>query len=164
MQPTLLNGCTIHHFVRQHLKMASDRRKSRYDRLANSAGFQEGERVWLYRPTRKKGTSLNMQPRWEGPYNVFTRINDVVYRIQRHHRANIMVVHLNRVVQYLGATRDEQPWGGSGNVMNKPVYRWFLWGCFTYTTVTTVIQLFVISQYGFIVHGCCRPNTLIKFS
>jgi hypothetical protein len=107
MQPTLLNGCTIHHFARQHLKMASDRMKARYDRLANSAGFQEGERVWLYRPTRKKGTSLNMQSRWEGPYNVFTRINDVVYRIQRHHRANIMVVHLNRLAQCLGATRDE---------------------------------------------------------
>jgi hypothetical protein len=30
----------IHHFARHHLKVASDRMKARYDRLANSAGFQ----------------------------------------------------------------------------------------------------------------------------
>jgi hypothetical protein len=30
----------IHHFARHHLKVASDRVKARYDRLANSAGFQ----------------------------------------------------------------------------------------------------------------------------
>jgi len=41
----------IHHFARQHLKMASDRMKARYDQLANLAGFQVGDRVWLYRPT-----------------------------------------------------------------------------------------------------------------
>jgi len=46
----------IHHFARQHLKIASDRMKARYDQLANSAGYQEGDRVWLYRPTRKKVT------------------------------------------------------------------------------------------------------------
>jgi hypothetical protein len=29
----------IHHYACQHLKVASDRRKARYDHLANSAGF-----------------------------------------------------------------------------------------------------------------------------
>jgi len=95
------------HFARQHLKVASDRIKTRYDRLANSAGFQEGDRVWLYRPTRKRGKSPKLQSCWEGPYNVITRINDVVYRIQRHPRAKMMVVHPNRLAPYLGATRDE---------------------------------------------------------
>ena len=44
----------IHHFARQHLKVAYDRMKTRYNQLANSAGFQEGDRVWLYRPTRRE--------------------------------------------------------------------------------------------------------------
>jgi hypothetical protein len=35
----------IHHFARQHLRVASDRMKARYDRLANSAGYQEGDSV-----------------------------------------------------------------------------------------------------------------------
>jgi len=45
----------IHHFARQHLKIASDRMKARYDQLANSDVYQEGDRVWLYHPTRKTG-------------------------------------------------------------------------------------------------------------
>ena len=34
----------IHHFAREHLKVASDRMKARYDQLANSAGYQEGDK------------------------------------------------------------------------------------------------------------------------
>ena len=35
----------IHHFIHQHLKVASDWMKARYDQLANSAGFQEDDSV-----------------------------------------------------------------------------------------------------------------------
>jgi hypothetical protein len=65
--------------------------------LANLAGFQEGDKVWLYRPTRKKVKSPKLQASWEGPYIITTRINDVIYRIQRHPRAKMMVVHLDRL-------------------------------------------------------------------
>ena len=85
-----------HHFARQHLEVASDRMKARYDQLANSADFQEGDSVWLYRPIRKRGKSPKLQTCWEGPYTIITRINDVVYRIQRHSLAK-MVVHLDRL-------------------------------------------------------------------
>jgi hypothetical protein len=37
-----------------------------------------------------------------------TRINDVVYRIQRHPRARMIVVHFDRLAPYLGAALDEQ--------------------------------------------------------
>jgi hypothetical protein len=37
----------MHHFSHQQLKVASDRTRAQYDRLANSAGFQEEDRVWL---------------------------------------------------------------------------------------------------------------------
>ncbi|KAJ4429260.1 hypothetical protein ANN_26263 [Periplaneta americana] len=70
--------------------MASDRMKVLYDRLANSAGFQEGDLVWLYRPTRTKGKSPKLQRAWDGPYRVVTWINDVVYRIQRQPRGKMM--------------------------------------------------------------------------
>jgi hypothetical protein len=35
-------------------QLASNRMKAHNDRLANSAGFQEGNQVWLYRPTRAR--------------------------------------------------------------------------------------------------------------
>lgn len=58
----------IHNYARQHLKLASDRMKTRYDKLANCTGYQEGDRVWLYRPNRTKGKSPKLQSSWEGPY------------------------------------------------------------------------------------------------
>jgi hypothetical protein len=40
---------------------------------------------------------------------VVTRINDLIYWIQRHPRARTLVVHLDRLAPCLGATRGEQP-------------------------------------------------------
>jgi hypothetical protein len=97
----------IHNYVRQHLKLEIDRMITRYDKLANSAGYHEWDRVWLYRPTRTKGKSPKLQFSWNGPYKVVTRINGVVYGIQRNRRSRMMVVHLDRLASYQGAARDE---------------------------------------------------------
>jgi transposase InsO family protein len=35
----------IHNYARQHLRLASNRMKTRYDKLANCVGYQEGDRV-----------------------------------------------------------------------------------------------------------------------
>jgi hypothetical protein len=80
-----------------------------WNRLIDSTGVTEGDRVWLYRPTRTRGRSPKLQSAWEGPYKVITRIDDVVYRIQWHPRSRMKVVHLDRLAPYLGAARDEQP-------------------------------------------------------
>jgi hypothetical protein len=37
----------IHNHARQYLKLASDRKKTRYDRLAECAGFHVNDKVWL---------------------------------------------------------------------------------------------------------------------
>jgi hypothetical protein len=41
--------------ARKHLKLASDWMKTHYDRLANCAGYNEGDRVWFYCPICMKG-------------------------------------------------------------------------------------------------------------
>jgi len=71
--------------------------KAPYDQLASSAGFQVGDRVWLNRPTRRRGKSPKLQRCWEGPYLIITLINVIIYRIQGHSRAKMMVVHLDRL-------------------------------------------------------------------
>jgi hypothetical protein len=98
----------IHNYARKHLKLASDRIKTRYDSAANCAGYHEGDNVWLYRPTRKKGRSPKLQSPWEGPHTIVTRINGVVYRIQRNPRSKMIVVHLDRLGPYRGTARDER--------------------------------------------------------
>lgn len=90
----------IHRDTRQKLQISSDRMKTRYDLVANSKGFNEGERVWLYNPKRRKSRCPKLQQNWEGPYKVVTRINDVVYRIQRGNRGATKVVHLDRLAPY----------------------------------------------------------------
>jgi hypothetical protein len=101
-RPTTDYAEDIHNYAHQHLKLASDQMKTRYDKLANSAGYQEADRVWLYRPTHTKGKSP-----WEGPYKILTWTNDVVYRIQKNPRSKMTIVHLDRPTPYHGVTRDE---------------------------------------------------------
>jgi hypothetical protein len=102
----------IHQFVRDRIKVTSDRMKARYDVRANNRGFEEGQLVWLHNPQRKKGLSPKLQPGWEGPYKVITRLNDVIYRIQRGQRGKPKIVHLERLALYRGGgldpVRDEQ--------------------------------------------------------
>ena len=81
--------------------------KARYKQLVNSAGFQEGDRVWLYSPAQKTGKSPKLQKIWECPYVTINWINDIVYRIQWHSRAKMIVIHLDRLALYLEATQDE---------------------------------------------------------
>jgi hypothetical protein len=90
----------IHEYIHKHLKLASDRTKTRYDRLVNSAGYQEGDKVWLYRPNRTKGKLPKLQSSREGPCKAVTQKNDVVYRIQQNPRTKMMVVLLDRLARY----------------------------------------------------------------
>jgi hypothetical protein len=63
----------------------------------------------MYFLTRTRGKTSKLQLQ----YKMITWINSVFYRIQRHLRAKMMEVHLDRLVPYLGTTQDDQPWGGS---------------------------------------------------
>jgi hypothetical protein len=63
--------------------------------------------VWLYHPIWKRGKSPKLQTCWKGPYTIITHIDDVVYQVQRHSRAKMMVVHLDRLAPYLGSTWNE---------------------------------------------------------
>jgi hypothetical protein len=65
------------------------------------------------------------------PYKVITWINDVVYWIQHHPWAKMMIVHLVRLVPYLGAAWDEYAWGGSSVAFldTRSVTVCWTWGC-----------------------------------
>lgn len=96
----------IYAMVRENGLQSSENMKTRYDRRANTSGFEEGTLVWLHNPTRRKGKSPKLQTKWEGPYKVVTRINDVTYRIQRHPRGALKVVHIDRLAPYHGNNDD----------------------------------------------------------
>ncbi|KAJ8943214.1 hypothetical protein NQ318_016727 [Aromia moschata] len=97
----------IHERVHSNIQGASDRMKETYDINANDGRYQLGNQVWLYNPQRRRGLSPKLQSSWEGPYEVVTRINDVVYRIQKLPRGKPRVVHFNRLAHFAGSN-DEQ--------------------------------------------------------
>lgn len=99
----------IYDQIRTSELQASTRMKTRYDRKARSSVFEEGSKVWLHNPVRRKGKSPKLQPDWDGPYTVVTKINDMTYRIQKNPRGPLKVVHVDRLARYQGSnvTRDE---------------------------------------------------------
>ncbi|CAK1598437.1 unnamed protein product [Parnassius mnemosyne] len=104
----------IYEHVRQTGQQTSEKMKTRYDRKMNNKGFDEGSLVWLPNPVRSKGKSPKLQAKWDRPYRIVTRINDVTYRIQKGARGTPKIVHVDRLARYYGANnaRDEHVLGG----------------------------------------------------
>lgn len=96
----------IHHYDHQHLKVVSNQMNACYNHLLNSDGFQVRQSLVVSPDPDQKEISAELQQFWEGPY-VGSWINNAVYRIQRHPKAKIMVVHLDRLALYLEASREE---------------------------------------------------------
>jgi hypothetical protein len=91
-----------HSFARKRSRITTDRMKTRYNINATAVTLSVGTPVWLYRPQRKKGLSPKLSKPWVGPYVILKRINDLVYRIQLSSRSKPMVVHRNRLREYVG--------------------------------------------------------------
>jgi hypothetical protein len=81
----------ICNYAREHLKLASGRMKTRYDRRASCAVYHEGDKVWLCRQTRTKEKSSKLQSSREAPYKIVTGIDNEVYGIQLNPRSRMMV-------------------------------------------------------------------------
>lgn len=96
----------IHEEARKNLNKSCDKMKHNYDVKAVPVSFNEGDFVWLYNPQRSVGVCPKFTPKWEGPYTVIKRINDVVYRIRRTPRSKMKVVHVDRLTKYNGSNDD----------------------------------------------------------
>ena len=88
------------------MKLGSEKNKWYYDHKAQERGFELGDPVWLHNPKRKKGRTPKLQRPWEGPYLVTSRLDDLIYRIQKGPRSRPMVVHVDRLKKYRGNSFD----------------------------------------------------------
>ncbi|CAK1580573.1 unnamed protein product [Parnassius mnemosyne] len=98
----------IYEHIRQSGQQTSEKMK------IHNKVFDEGSLVWLHNPARSEGKSPKLQAKWDGPYRIATRINDVTYRIQKGARGTPKIVHVDRLARYYGANnaRDEHVLGG----------------------------------------------------
>ncbi|KFM57553.1 hypothetical protein X975_18173, partial [Stegodyphus mimosarum] len=72
----------MHRSARERVSLATEKMKTRYDTRATNHRFNEGDKVWLWNPTRHKGLCPKLQSPWNGLYTVLNRLNDFVDRIQ----------------------------------------------------------------------------------
>lgn len=100
--------------------------KDRYDIKAEQGGYHPGDRVWLYNPRRVRGHSPKLQTSWEGPFEVVTRINDVVYRIRKPPKGKPRVVHFNRLAPFHGDNGLNKDQEARGCLLTKETFEEFM--------------------------------------
>ncbi|GFW70147.1 retrovirus-related Pol polyprotein from transposon 412 [Trichonephila clavipes] len=61
----------VHNLARERINLRTEKMKTRYDTKATGHQFKEGDKVWFYNPTRRKGLSPKLQSHWDGPYTIF---------------------------------------------------------------------------------------------
>ena len=83
--------------VREHLKRAAERRKSRYDMRIRPRNFERGAWVWCLIPRRRPGRGAKWTSFYQGPFLVTKRISDLNMEIQRSRRAKPMIVHVDKL-------------------------------------------------------------------
>ncbi|GFX73549.1 retrovirus-related Pol polyprotein from transposon 412 [Trichonephila clavipes] len=92
----------VHNLARERINLRTEKMKTRYDTKATGHQFKEGDKVWFYNPTRRKGLSPKLQSHWDGPYTILKIINDVVIRIRKSTNSKPRVVHYDRLASYYG--------------------------------------------------------------
>ncbi|GFT26238.1 retrovirus-related Pol polyprotein from transposon 412 [Trichonephila clavipes] len=92
----------VHNLARERINLRTEKMKTRYDTIATGHQFKEGDKVWFYNPTLRKGLSPKLQSHWDGPYTILKIINDVVIRIRKSTNSKPRVVHYDRLAPYYG--------------------------------------------------------------
>lgn len=96
----------IHAEVRERMSLRFSRMKACYDKKARQVSFEEGQRVWLFNPQKRRGRAPKLQSNWEGPYTIVKKLSDVVFCIRKTLRHREKVIHADRLASYLERRSD----------------------------------------------------------
>ena len=94
-----------HNIARKHLMQATRKQKSFYDVKLSFHQYKPGDCVW-YLTGNKPGQSPKLQCKYEGPFVVVEKLNELDYLIQKEYRGRTTVVHHDKLKIYKG---DYQP-------------------------------------------------------
>lgn len=90
----------IHQLVREMQNKAAKRMKLYYDRTPLISPFKEGDKVFLYKPDRRKGISPKFNSPWVGPYTILKIINDCNARIRDDQTGRKQIIHIDRLAAF----------------------------------------------------------------
>ena len=84
--------------LRSDKELMQAKYKQRYDVTHKNKVFQIGDLVWVHSSLPKLGLTQKLLPRFEGPYEVIERLDQVTYRVQNETRT--FPTHVQRMLPY----------------------------------------------------------------
>ncbi|WAQ95556.1 hypothetical protein MAR_028246, partial [Mya arenaria] len=88
---------TAHNTVRQATGQAMKRQKQIRDKRNSYEHFDIGDKVLVYFPVRKPGTSSKFTSFWRGPYAILGKLSDVLYKVDCGRKKAEQVIHCDRI-------------------------------------------------------------------
>jgi transposase InsO family protein len=87
-------------YIKLNDKKANEQAKYKkyYDKLQKHIDFEIGQQVMLFVPATKQGYTTKLLARWEGPYAVVGKLNELNYRISSARK--VIVAHVQRLRPY----------------------------------------------------------------
>ena len=99
LQERLRSGYQV---AREHLGIAAERRKIRYDAGMKTTDYSVGDWVWYFYPRRRVGRSPKWQKFYDGPFLITKVIDSHTLVIQRNKKSRTLVVHKDKLKRCLG--------------------------------------------------------------
>jgi len=97
-----------HEKLKLHKDFVQETYKQYYDRTQKPVNFEVGEQVYVYFPAPKQGFSYKLLAKWDGPFEVKGKLNEVTYRVRKQDGTRELVVHVQRMQRY-------RPWKNTDN-------------------------------------------------
>ena len=89
-----------HILTRKHLKQNSEYQKRHYDLKAVKRTLQVGQPVWLYDASKKVGVCHTLTSKWNGPYVITRKLDDITYLVKNSRKQPRKVYHIDRLLPY----------------------------------------------------------------
>ena len=86
-----------HAKVRQNISDNMKRQKRYHDENLSFETFEAGDRVYVYFPVKKVGCSSKLTSYWRGPFQVFDKLSDSLYKVNCGRESQVQVIHCDRL-------------------------------------------------------------------
>ena len=86
-----------HAKVRQNISDNMKRQKRYHDESLSFETFEAGDKVYVYFPVKKVGCSSKLTSYWRGPYQIFDKLSNSLYKVNCGREGQVQVIHCDRL-------------------------------------------------------------------
>ena len=86
-----------HAKVRQNISDNMKRQKRYHDENLSFETFEAGDKVYVYFPVKKVGCSSKLTSYWRGPFQVFDKLSDSLYKVNCGREGHVQIIHCDRL-------------------------------------------------------------------